>query len=49
MTTEDIHKNMSELEWAKVCEMSQDRQLYQHLIDSLFPTIHGQLPHNTVC
>ncbi len=33
---------MTDAEWQKVYEMSQDKNLYQHLCTSLFPTIHGE-------
>ena len=42
MTAEAIKKQMTEQEWRKVYEMSQDRNLYHNLITSMFPTIHGQ-------
>lgn len=48
LTVEEIRERMSESEWAKIYEMSQDGQLYQHLIDSLFPTIHGWSLHTQV-
>lgn len=41
MTAEGIKKQMTELEWNKVYEMSRDKNLYQNLISSLFPTVHG--------
>ncbi|XP_030842667.1 zygotic DNA replication licensing factor mcm6-B-like [Strongylocentrotus purpuratus] len=41
MTAEAIKKQMTDQEWQKVYEMSQDKNLYHHLITSLFPTIHG--------
>eukprot|EP00112_Aurelia_sp_Birch-Aquarium-sp1_P012776 Seg2690.3 transcript_id=Seg2690.3/GoldUCD/mRNA.D3Y31 product="Zygotic DNA replication licensing factor mcm6-B" protein_id=Seg2690.3/GoldUCD/D3Y31 len=41
MTAEAIKKQMTEQEWRKVYEMSQDRNLYHNLITSMFPTIHG--------
>lgn len=41
MTAEAIKRQMTELEWNKVYEMSRDKNLYQNLISSLFPTIHG--------
>ncbi len=44
MTVEEVRGQMTDYEWSKVYEMSQDRQLYQNLIDSLFPSIHGK-PH----
>lgn len=36
-----LKKQMTETEWNKVYEMSRDRNLYQNLIASLFPSIHG--------
>lgn len=36
-----MRKNMTEAEWAKIYEMNQDKNLYQNLIRSLFPAIHG--------
>lgn len=33
---------MTEKEWEKVFEMSQDKNLYHNLCSSLFPTIHGR-------
>uniref|UniRef100_T1IST8 DNA replication licensing factor MCM6 n=1 Tax=Strigamia maritima TaxID=126957 RepID=T1IST8_STRMM len=41
MSAESIKKQMSEDEWQKVFDMSRDKNLYQNLITSLFPTIHG--------
>ena len=32
---------MSPAEWNTIYKMSQDRNLYTNLINSLFPTIHG--------
>ena len=42
VTAEVIRKQMTEHEWTRIYEMSQDKALYQNLISSLFPTIHGQ-------
>ena len=42
LTAEMIRKQMTEHEWTRIYEMSQDKALYQNLISSLFPTIHGQ-------
>ena len=42
ITPEMIRKQMTDGEFQKIFEMSQDRHLYQNLISSLFPTIHGQ-------
>ncbi len=33
---------MTDAEWSRIYEMSQDKNLYQNLINSLFPTIHGE-------
>jgi len=41
LTAESIKRQMNEMEWNKVYEMSRDKNLYQNLISSLFPTIHG--------
>ncbi|CAG5124538.1 unnamed protein product [Candidula unifasciata] len=41
MTAESIKKRMSDEEWQTVYDMSQDKNLYQNLCSSLFPTIHG--------
>lgn len=41
MTAEAIKSQMTEQEWHKIYEMSQDKNLYHHLITSMFPTIHG--------
>uniref|UniRef100_A0A8C7E3R1 DNA replication licensing factor MCM6 n=1 Tax=Naja naja TaxID=35670 RepID=A0A8C7E3R1_NAJNA len=40
-TAESIKNQMSVMEWEKVFEMSQDKNLYHNLCTSLFPTIHG--------
>jgi DNA replicative helicase MCM subunit Mcm2 (Cdc46/Mcm family) len=36
-----IKERMSPQEWNTIYKMSQDKALYQNLITSLFPTIHG--------
>ncbi|XP_075220927.1 minichromosome maintenance 6 isoform X2 [Lycorma delicatula] len=41
VTPEVMRQNMTEAEWAKIFEMNRDRNLYQNLINSLFPSIHG--------
>jgi DNA replication licensing factor MCM6 len=41
VTAEIIKQQMTDAEWNKVYEMSRDRSLYQNLVDSLFPSIHG--------
>lgn len=38
---ERMKKQMTGPQWEKIYEMNRDRNLYQHLIDSLFPAIHG--------
>ena len=45
LTAEAIKKQMTDQEWQKVYEMSQDKNLYHNLITSLFPTIHGKFQH----
>ena len=32
---------MTDQEWQKIYQMSKDKNLYQNLINSIFPTIHG--------
>ena len=41
ITPEEMKNSMSEEEWHTIYQMSQDRSLYQNIITSLFPTIHG--------
>lgn len=41
MTAEAIKRQMTEQEWHKIYEMSQDKNLYHNLTTSMFPTIHG--------
>ncbi|KAK3908270.1 DNA replication licensing factor Mcm6 [Frankliniella fusca] len=41
MSAELMKKHMSDAEWDKVYEMSRDRHLYTNLVNSLFPSIHG--------
>ena len=36
-----IKKYMNDSEWSKIYNMSKDKNLYKNLIDSLFPSIHG--------
>jgi len=38
---ESIKERMTQREWDTVYQMSQDKELYNKLISSLFPTIHG--------
>jgi len=40
-TAEEMKKSMTEEEWEMVYTMSKDKNLYQNLIQSLFPTIYG--------
>lgn len=40
-TAEAFQKSMTQDEWEKVYNMSKDKDLYQNLIQSLFPTIYG--------
>lgn len=41
MSAELMKKHMTDAEWDKIYEMSRDRQLYSNLVNSLFPSIHG--------
>jgi len=41
VTAEMIKEQMTEEEWQKIYQMSQDKNLYTNLCSSLFPTIHG--------
>ncbi|KAJ9596650.1 hypothetical protein L9F63_012347, partial [Diploptera punctata] len=41
VTAEMMKQQMTDSEWNKVYDMSRDRNLYQNLVDSLFPSIHG--------
>ncbi|XP_046846761.1 DNA replication licensing factor MCM6-like [Xenia sp. Carnegie-2017] len=41
MTAETIKKQMTEHEWETIYNMTKDKNLYQNLINSIFPTIHG--------
>ena len=41
LTADAIKHQMTEAEWSRVYEMSRDRNLYQNITTSLFPTIHG--------
>ena len=42
LTPDEVKKQMTEEEWQKVYEMSQDKNLYHNLCQSLFPTIYGE-------
>jgi len=41
MSAETMKKHMTNEEWNKIYEMSRDRNLYQNLTTSLFPSVHG--------
>ncbi|KAH0554948.1 DNA replication licensing factor Mcm6 [Cotesia glomerata] len=41
ISPEMMKRQMTETEWNKVYEMSRDKNLYQNLMSSLFPSIHG--------
>ena len=41
VSPQTIKERMSPAEWNTIYKMSQDKNLYQNLINSLFPTIHG--------
>lgn len=41
ITPEIMRKQMTEGEWNHMYEMSRDKNLYNNLINSLFPSIHG--------
>uniref|UniRef100_A0A0A9X784 DNA replication licensing factor MCM6 n=1 Tax=Lygus hesperus TaxID=30085 RepID=A0A0A9X784_LYGHE len=41
VTPEMMRKNMTDAEWSKIYEMNQDKNLYNNLINSLFPSVHG--------
>ncbi|XP_022662061.1 zygotic DNA replication licensing factor mcm6-B-like [Varroa jacobsoni] len=41
LTPNEVRKNLQPQHWDKIYEMSQDRELYKNLCDSLFPSIHG--------
>ncbi|KAK2588592.1 hypothetical protein KPH14_006364 [Odynerus spinipes] len=41
ISQEMMKKQMSEAEWNRIYEMSRDKNLYQNLSTSLFPSIHG--------
>lgn len=38
---ERMKKQMTGPQWEKIYEMNRDHNLYQNLINSLFPSIHG--------
>ena len=37
-----IRKQMTEHEWQIIYKMTKDKNLYENLINSIFPTIHGK-------
>lgn len=41
ITAEDMKRQMTSVEWDKVYAMSKDKNLYNNLINSLFPSIYG--------
>lgn len=41
ISQEMMKKQMTEAEWNRIYEMSRDKNLYQNLSTSLFPSIHG--------
>lgn len=41
VTAEDMKNQMTTEEWNKVYAMSKDKNIYQNLINSLFPSIYG--------
>jgi DNA replication licensing factor MCM6 len=41
ISRESLRKQMTDEEWAKIFQMSSDKHLYSNLVNSLFPTIHG--------
>ena len=45
VTAETIKKQMTDQEWQKIYQMSKDKNLYQNIINSIFPTIHGEYVH----
>ncbi|KII65571.1 Maternal DNA replication licensing factor mcm6 [Thelohanellus kitauei] len=41
LSVDEIRGLMTDQEWRKIYEMSQDRNLYNNLVSSLFPTVYG--------
>lgn len=41
LTEEDVRAQVSERDLMRIYEMSKDRNIYQNLATSMFPTIHG--------
>ena len=41
LTPEKMREQMTDSEWNKIYMMSKDKNIYQNLTSSLFPTIHG--------
>ena len=44
LTEEDVRAQVSERDLLRIYEMSKDRNIYQNLATSMFPTIHGNHP-----
>ncbi len=42
LSMEKLRQTMSDQEWLKIYEMSQDKNLMSHLCQSLFPMIYGK-------
>lgn len=42
MTAEKCRDLMTKAEWERVYSMTNDKNLYTNLCNSLFPTIHGK-------
>jgi len=40
-TADDLKKQMTNQEWETIYKMAKDKNIYQNLIQSLFPTVHG--------
>ena len=41
LTEEDVRAQVSDRDLRRIFEMSKDRNIYQNLATSMFPTIHG--------
>ena len=41
-TQEEFKKNLTDYELDRIYQMSEDSNLYQNLVSSLFPSIHGE-------
>jgi len=40
-TADDLKKQMTNQEWETIYKMAKDKNIYQNMIQSLFPSIHG--------